>query len=689
MSSHPFIDFLQNNSHNAFLKKVFQLINESQFQNLITFFSFSKANLLLLSENGLLSYLFNLDKIDESDIISSLILSIFNSLQKYSYNYLNLLSSEDKINACAKRTASVIASIFIDEEIPQYSIENPLSPINAILNRDDPFLLEECLYTVPALFSTSKNMGMDILLYCIVYEKSNILHNFFIFIDYFELKPDDLSDAVNAWKFRYESKQMPVFMQMHYDWLLSSEAISLIPHNQKINQAISQSDSFWFIESPSFTMENLIVEATNLKNAISSKIDDDIISHSGLLDGSDNTVLTNLPMFLMKYSEAIVHDQISLGIGPIQIGSGEGTGMFKSLIGKYFQVLEKQQIFQRSDNSQYSLPTNENLPPEKVKEYCTIFYGLGVVYLKLILSGIAFDFSVVPHIWVFQSMLNQLHTEGNMDDLMKDKFIQEAFQYDKDVSSNIIANDQELSIEKESSMNSNEKRDELQKQFINSLIDVNNRHLFLNMIGKGFRLEFDENILPYEVQDSMKKAKDELKDKLKYLSQTTPEALRILLVPDTRVSKQRILEMFDIELYKSMARYENDPLYSDEKFTSKNPKIKRKMERTREIVRNCLAKWADDPDPTMISKFLEYTLGVKKLCALNNEHWVIKVTEKVSYDRNSRSRSPENIRIIRVWSCSNEIMVSIFESEQEFEEKFLEFYNMNKAQGSHLYDGNA
>ena len=688
MESNHFIEFLNSNNHNAFISKVSKFLEESQFQQLMTFFSFSKANLILLCKNGLISYLLNLNRVDGEDIISSLVLSVFTSLQKYSYNYLDFLSDQDKLNACAKRSAYVIAAVFLDQEIPQISIDNPLSPINTIINRDDPFLLEECLYSIPDLFLASKSMGMDLLLFCIKYEKLNILNNFFIFIDYFELTPDDLSDAVNAWKFQFDSKPMPIFMQMHNDWLLSSEAISLIPHNQKTNQMIVESDSFWFIESPTYTMESLIKEATQLKKAMSSNKKDDVITHDGLLDGSDNTVLTNLPMFLLTYPLAMVHDQISLNTGPIHIGSGEGTGMFKSLIGKYFQVLEKQQIFQRSDKSQYSLPTNESLPPEKVKEYCTLFYGLGVVYLKLLLSGIAFDFSVVPHIWVFQSMINQLHTEGYMDDLMKDKLIREAFQYDKDVSSNIIANDQEL--ESDDDTDSSEKRDEPQKQFISSLIDVNNRHLFLNMIGKGFRLEFDPDILPYDVQKTMQIAREKLKDKLNFLLHTTPEALRILLVPDTRVSKERILGMFSFELYKSIARFQGDPLYSDQRFTSKNRKIKEKMERTIQIVKNCLAKWADDPDPTMISKFLEYTLGVKKLCALNNEHWVIKVTEKVGYDTSKATRkSPENIRIIRVWSCSNEVMVSIFESEKEFEEKFLEFYNMNKAQGLYLYDGNA
>ena len=665
-------DFLSN-ERTPYFVKVRELLNDGKFIEFIKYIQFSTKKIIELFQKGIVTELckvpLNAKDDSQADIISTVLLAIFTQLNNIGYNFLPELSIEDKLNACKNRDSSVIILMFAgDEIIENTNVEDPSSPIHQILMRDDPFLLEKCLDTRGELFSASPNLGVDILFYSVKMNLRVILDNFFIFIDYFGISDDDLTDAVSIWKFVRPGSPLPNFLKMHYDAILNYEAKELFPTTQEsVHKVHSES---WFIESPKHTIDNLAHEYLSLKASLNNTGKTTLDNQ---LDGTEDS-LCDLPYFLMNNPEALINHDIYLSYGPVGIGKGSGEGMFKTLVQKYFEYIEEKKVFVNPENSPYCLPTNEIInDPKKLNEYRAIFYGFGVVYLKCLLSKIPFTFNMVPHIWVFQSLLGK--DIGNVTNREEQNMlIKEAIQYDPICAKNIFE-----------SMYIDFQKEELTKQFDENMISINHRGEFLVLIGKGFRLEYVDKLIPIELKDQLENSRKLLSEQFAAISRSSPEAIRTCLVGVGKIPTDKILAMFEFENVDDLQRYEDDRVH-EQRELRKNDRYLKKMEKTKEIIKNCIIKWANSPDPTMINEFFEYTVGVKKFSPYSLEKWKIFITKNVG--EKYKNKIPENVRAFRVWSCSNEIMSSIFLSEEEFESYFKEFYLQNKKQGNYLFDGN-
>ena len=671
--NHDFLKYLESKNL-PYEQKLFQLIQSQNFDKVLKFIRFTRNKHVELCQNGFLSFLLQIE--DQDPKIDSLIGILILKLQTENLQFMEFINKESFIAAFSLRSEDILSILLknINDNFIQFTIPtNENSIFQIIAKKDDPFLLESLLLQYYESLCNNierRDAGLYLFQYSVYNDLHNIIDNFFLFIDLFQLNNDDLFNCTSLYnQFRdieIDDNHRNSFINICNDIIFTSEALEYLnftlfsPNYKNIHKDLNE-DSEWLIETQNMTVCDVIEDTFSLQPPPET----DPITTSVLIDADD--ILCELPYLLMSNPDIMINSNIEMSQPVINLGNATGSGVFKELFIKYLEQFFDYNIddgnYKGEDSPFEKLFVSEGtqgiyiMPPmtvhaSKIKEYKTIYYGLGVVFLKVLYSRIPVKCKLPFHIWVFKALL-----EDNFGDLILkdvDLFMEEAIQYhpenkwlDEQLSQSFIrqSNDQQNTDQTMSA-------ESIPSFFFDSLFNDQRKDL-LKCFKNGFFFEYDPDILPYCLKEPIRKTKHLLQSFYQNIKTLKPETLRYFLTQNQSFEFSRISRIFQVRWYKIRKLDVMDP-HEDVEIakSTRNKQIRGQMKRSQNIILNCFKEWCET-NPEMMSHFLKITIGISSLTPLFTNPWTICITEKQP-------------NFIFSWTCDYSINVPILKSKEHF-----------------------
>ena len=646
-----FLRFIEENQ-NPSTVRLNSLIKAHDYKGIKNFLLFSKKIIIDFCKNGFLSYLIDIQ--ERNNEVDSTISTFMCLLQAKDFNFFEILSENDFLEAMKYRNEYVISALL---ESAKFSENKNINIIEEISKRNDPYLLEGII-SLGNLRCCYED-GVSLLKYCIDEDLDEILNNFYLFIDDFFLTSDDLLDARTYFILKHGSaRKIPFILETAYQEAIRNEAkeVLKLPETSKEQEQIKKE-----IENCGFMDIDYHVDivAPNARDFLDDKKLQDSYICSALIDS--NNILTELPYLIMSDTNVLISYIVKMQVMPVGIGDAEGKGVFEEMVKKYFAAVEEfPSLFSADTSSDYCLPVKEintstedgeNEDKEEVKRRMKIvFYGMGVVYLKALYSRINFDFCYKIHVWMFNQLCNYTPSYRLL--------IQEALRIDRKEVMAILEE-------------SNKTKLEDIPMLVYDTLTAGTRKEFIELVRKGFRLEFDPTILPKCLEKPMNESKKALADFFDYIDKKPPESLMCFLARRSEVDEKTLLKVFKIRLMETIETFVDgtkDVSFVKKKFPKSDVD---KMENTRKIITQCLKRWHRS-NKEILKHFLKITIGSTSIQFLLVSKWTIFVVLKDIEHGTIYSNS-----------CDNCTRVSTFNSEEEFESAVEKYYTLDDKM---LYD---
>ena len=681
--SDGFLHYLESQNL-PYEQKLLELFNFRNFDKIIKFIKFTRIKHVELCKNGMLDYLLQYE--EQNPKIDTLILILISRLVKESINFMNCISKESIINALSLRGDDIISILLknITDDYVQFTIPtNEISFLKIIAKKNDPYLLESLLLSFYDLMCNcieECNAGLFLFKFAVDNDLDNIIECFFLFVDIFQLTDDELfhcASLFNEHRAKYNSglvnNSIPSFAKTCNDILFCQESLEYLNYSQFSQNHTKELDNQnenigWLIETKELTVCDIIEDCYTLGLFHQNKTNE--VSFNDLLDVND--ILCELPYFLMLHPEAVIND-VDLTESVANLGGAIGKGVFKELFIKYFEQFFNYNIdFKKSDDNSEDEQLYINggtkgiyiLPPMKIDKsniikYKTLYYGLGIVYLKMLYSKIPVECKIPFHIWFFKVLFEDKIGDVILKD--KDLFMQEAIQFDNEnkwldsqLQQTYLNRSDENAVKPMSS-------DLIPQFYFNKMFNEQRKDL-LNCFKKGFFFEFDPEILPLCLKKTVQKSKANLQPFYGKIKKVRPESIRYILEQNQGFDFAHIRKLFVFKWYYERQVDLND-MRKDRKVKNStiDTELKQKFQNTEKIILNCFKEWCRS-NPEMMSRFLKITIGINSLTPLLIKKWEIAITQ---------DQKP----FIYSWTCDNSIGIPLLDSKENFIELINRNYN--------------
>lgn len=657
------------------------------------------------------------------DHFDSIFCTIAYSLNKQHMSLKSLINPDDFLLACTHCNAYVIAIILNQSSIKISPISNNSvkeSALRIILDRNDPQLLLKCLQLVPDFVETEPQRTAP-LYYVLEHKLDNLVDEMWILINYFRISENDLLIIARNWKEYSTGPLIPILEELFDKHMRQYQLYIEMAR-------IKKSDSNSFITEPTDVTDiNCLDAKQNMCDAETLRAfltdrkkkakDEEQHILTLKVDPQSTSILMVLPYALMSDLFFMLSDNLNLNI-PLIGEEAVGEGPVQDMFNAYFtQISMADSYFESNENTTSLLPTNTSGDERRLHEKKCIFYGLGVVFLKILID--------LRPIGYFQRKVENDTENDNEKDKEKEN------ENDKDnENDNDNDNDDETNIEAETDIDENtgkdhdkkeeeEKKgsincslhpwifqallqkmetdpkkifneallydsefysvmynytfddtysDDNEKKSISDLVDrfkenqmyLNSRGIYYQALHDGFYLNYIEGLTPSEFKENLQKAKNELKDFYDTVKNISPRALQLLLVGPSIINADFLLSKFDYEPFSKVdtsggGNDMNLKFLGDDMYKGKiyNESIK--------IFKNVMRDWCNEEYQKNIRAFLRYLSGVPTLSPLIQTKWKIAIDFSI-----------ENNPILMTWACDNIVRSPPFKSEKHCKKILLD-----------------
>lgn len=651
---YEFVDFLWNgsklNPNIAELAKHFEYPvskTNSGWRQVLNYIKFCPNLFLELLQHKFITFLLH-NNIWDSQVLDSLLVVICKRLHQLKISPSIFITEDDLLECCATKSAVLIAYFLINKNY-DFNFENcEYHPIQAMLKRNDPYFLEEAIQVLYKLFPNEKQTGLKILQYATDHRLLNIINNFRMFIDIFQIQTYDIA------KFVVQNNSIcsiSNFFKEFQDMCLNSEIINYlkIPDYFKITET-----DYFPTKPPDLTKLHELVK----RNFTSREpVDYEKSFHYS------EAMLINLPFWFLTDDNDPLLNQVSLLHAPVGMGEAQGNGVFKDFFNKYFLHLEKFGYFRQDGEFTIPAPMSSQEDKDGRLVRLTISYGLGLMILKALISNsgsnnLSINLSQKLHIWFYRALVQRFDYEKMMksienNEIEREKLIQEALTLDTKVTKELL--------------NDNTYPDKC-KAILEFLLFVNSCDEFLNAVHDGFNLVYRNDILLPSMIDKIKQLREKLIPFYEKFAAVDSYSVMMLLSHVETIELADILNMFEFKHMKFFQLGTNDQFNRDD--TTLTEDEKKICSHTQKVITDTIVKWYEEMKKGInnnLKRFMSFCTGNHFISAISKNNVVFHIVLK-THNRYGQEIPLKNY--FRAWLCENQCAFSCFESIEEFEDIF-------------------
>ena len=608
----------------------------------------------------------------------SIFCSIVYSLNRRGYSIDPLIDPSDFLIACKKCSSMIIAIIACHPHVeitPMLPEMNKQSPLEIIMDRNDPDILNNCLNLIPELVSIQPPQSNTLPLYYILNNQlENLIDEMWILINAFNISNDDLMVYIRYWRKYYAGKPLIPILEEVFNIHILENQFDIEKYREREYKPVEYTcvtdldclDAKINMEEGD-KLRNFLMERKSLEAQI---YNNQPYNFEINFDPESPNILMQLPYTLLSNKEMMLRSHLYLTtplIGHDAIGEGPVQDMFNA----YFRQLSSEKYFDSDIDGSSIVPKANALP---LDEQRCVFYGLGVVFLKELIDlrnidnfietksddtktendtkaeddsenqniNIKSSLNYSWHPWFFRALLQKEKTDPKT--MLYESLFSSHELYNR-LTFNIKENDYIFTI------------DNLVKN-INHIRYSTNRKPLYQAMHDGFWLNYVEGITPSSLKNNLFEIKSELQTFYDKIRDVTPGALQLLLVGPPIIEYEFLLSHFDFMAYEKVDTSsfgENDVIKSDF-----SPVEKDLFDRSVSYIKQILKDWCGElPDQTHLRRFLQYLFGVPTISPLFQSKWRFYI-----------DFSLHHCSMLMAWSCENTIRTPIFRTFESCLEAF-------------------
>ncbi|OHT17099.1 hypothetical protein TRFO_41282 [Tritrichomonas foetus] len=650
------------------------------------------------------------------------------TLHQKKLNMDPLINPDDFLLACSICSPLVIAFISHHSSVTITPISNKekISPLQKILDRDDPQLLYRCLSLVPELVETEPVITRSAPLYYILENGlKNLIDEMWILINAFEISESDLMSIIRNWNNYCPGEPLIPILEETFKNSICSHNLEFELYREKM---------FTFpAELTSITDLNCIDAKSNMEEAgklrqfltnrkAASKTNDEKLMFELIIDPNSPIILMQLPFALIQNPELLLKSELYLK-KPLIGEEATGEGPVQDMFNAYFkQISSDSKYFDSSERATSILPTSngENLTKYELHEKRCVFYGLGIVFLKVLID--------LRNISNFQDQMNQSPLNQNINYNVNDNInnINMNNGMNNSLSNNQkneqfsgLSSSENTSIDNLDFSNNefdshiiNSTKDSLnyslhpwifqallgkmqsdpKKLFHESLLfdsnfynvmqnhfascdtDIDNfvniikttkmnldsRPIFYEALHDGFYLNYIDGLTPSAFKDNLAYIKNELKSFYAEIEKVNPGALQLLLIGPPTINHEFLIDRFEFKPYK---KYDSSGNGHDEEmlFLGENQEKGNIYKRSIDSFKEVMKEWCDEEGQHNIREFLRYLFGVPSLSPLHQQKW--SICFDFSMDKSA---------ILMTWACDFSVRSPLFKDKEHCKKVLLD-----------------
>jgi hypothetical protein len=565
-------------------------------------------------------------------------------------NIIPVLRPGDFLTACHKCDAHVISVYHRHPQInfsknrpPRLQYKNPTAPLQTILDRCDPVLLQKCLTLIPQFSLTEPDPTVP-LKYILKCGYTILIREMHILIDAFSMTNEQLVSVARKFPTANCSE-----LKLAVERAGIEDALCL-SYPRRAPQEFS-GDDVSDIRCPS-AMETLQRAIYFRKWLQRFQLPEDLYEVDLRIDASRLIVLVQLPFQLMTNVTLLLSRTISMTRALVG-QEAEGEGPFDDLITGYFKQLVLSPLFDQDSALEECppmlFPTCRDASGDAEREIMTIAYGLGVVFLKVLIdrrtisvgnedAGVAF----VPHPWFFRALV-----EGSFRDIGEKLSLKELFCESQLDDTHFYSRMWSWLSETEIC-----ERD-ARGIIMESKVQLGHRERIFQMISDGFHLVPIKGFTPRQAIAPMAESRQKLAQLFEEVRRVGHNGLRLLLVSPVVMSYEFVLSRFKVEGYEHFASTPEDRDQSLSKAHSswiKGPT---------QIFNRVIREWCDEPGQSSLRQFLKFLTNSPVLSPMQTDRdhqWKIAIDFQLTS------------HVMNVHNCDKTVRMMAFASEDHLKE---------------------
>ena len=567
-----------------------------------------------------------------------------------------LFNGEDFPEAC-KRLSYPLIALYSRcpgvEIVPLSAVpeDQQMSTIFSLIGRDDPDLLLGCLNLIPQLTTLESDRMAVIKL---ILENSEdvpfLMDQLWVVIKHFRLSMSDLNSLVLFWMRIKPETKLPKVLNMVYQMSVEKRTAAVM--KARFDETRGPIGSTFVTDVDCRDAKANMSGATaflkwmkaNMANPAEYVLSVDVAAHSPL-------ILVQVPMLLLTDSRMMLTRNLSFK-GALIGEEAEGQGPVQDMFNFYFQHISTTRYFDADDKTTLLLPTSGiGKSDAELKEIRTVFYGLGVVFLKILIDrrnfGANYDsrreatqqrIKPLPfdlHPWIFRALLWK--READTRTLFHECLL-------SNIGLNKALWREPKSFNKERYID----------KAIARIMNAGHREMFYQALRDGFTLTFVEGLTPAKAKVPMTKSREELKHFFAKVQEVSPATLQLLLVGTPVINAEALLDKFDFGLYKFVApsmEYEDVPI---DMRSEEGMLYLPQFQQAKRVFKRVITEWCNEPGQEKIRTFLNYIVGTPTMSPLQNMKW--RICFQVGL---------ENL-VLAVWACDGTIRSALFRDAEHF-----------------------
>lgn len=578
------------------------------------------------------------------------------TLHKNGMDLSVLFDADDFTEACRRLSYPMIA---LYSRCPHVKIV-PLSgahdnqqesTIFQLIARDDPDLLLGCLNMIPELVAIETDrMAVIKLVLENAEDMPSLMDQLWVIIKHFGLNMSDLNSLVLFWMRSKPEVKLPKVLNLVYQMSVEKRTAAVM--KARLDETRRPIGSTFVTDVDCRDAKTNMSGATaflkwmkaNMANAVEYSLAVNVAAHSPL-------ILVQVPMLLLTDSRMMLTRNLYFK-GALIGEEAEGQGPVQDMFNFYFQHISTTRYFDADDKTTLLLPTSGIGKTEaELREIRSVFYGLGVVFLKILIDrrnfGANYDsrredtqqrIKPLPfdlHPWIFRALLWK--READTRTLFHECLLSNS-GLNKTLWREPKSFNKERYIEKA----------------IRRIMNAGHRETFYQALRDGFTLEYVPGLTPAKAKGPMKRSKEALQHFFAQVQEVSPATLQLLLVGTPVINAEALLDKFDFGLYQFVApsmEYEDIPIDME---SEEGRVYLPEFQQAKRVFRTVITEWCDEPGQEKIRTFLNYIIGTPTMSPLQNMKWRICFQLGL-----------ENL-VLAVWACDGTIRSALFRDTEHF-----------------------
>lgn len=610
---------------------------------------------------------FLIEQATPSNNLDAIFCTIAYSLNKQHLSINSLINPKNFLQACTNCNAYVIALIVNQCPIKISPLSNDgveESALKRILDRNDPQLLLKCIQLVPDFVETEPQRTVP-LYYVLEHKLDKLVDDMWIIVNSFGISENDLLIIARNWSEYSSGPLIPILKELYEKHMFQYQLNIEISRTKKDTTADFITESTNVTDINCLDVKEFMSEADKLRRFINERKQtlkkEELHYLKFLADPQSTSVLMVLPYELMRdeYFMLLPYDKVYMENSLIN-DEAVGEGPVQDLFNAYFRQISSADFsyFVSNENTTMLLPTEKRGNDKEFHEKKCIFYGLGVVFLKVLIDsrpiGNFQDESIKNkdegslncslHPWIFQALLQKMETDPK-------KIFNESLLYDNKFYN--IMYQQIFEYGEKETINEFVEKIKENKMYLDSRGD------YYKAMHDGFFLNYIEGLTPSEFKENLKLVKDKLKDFYKLVQTISPKALQFLLVGPSIINAEFLLSRFE---YMPFEKFDTsgDGKDTSMTFIGKNADKGKIYNDSISYFKAVMIDWCKEKYQQNLKNFLKYLSGVPSLSPLYQRKWIIAFD--FSFEKN---------KILMTWACDNQIRSPLFESVEQCKEILL------------------